>query len=299
MFVFRGRFAVTKWCEQRASRRSVAAKARQQEANASRAGGSGAGGFTVSSAPSPGGLLDTYETPASYILILEIADQGRILDYIVSWGNLTEEKVSLYLRDILEALHYLHACRIAHLDLKPENVLIEQTSAKPLVKLADFGDAAHLSNIPYIHPLLGSPEFSAPELVLGESAALASDLWSLGVLAYVMLSGASPFLDESVEETCLNICRIDFSFPEDYFHGVSQAARDFICMLLQGEPSRRPSAQVCLYEEFWLQPDSTSSAARLDTSRLISFIERRKHQNDLRPVASFQAFLRSRLLSQT
>ncbi|XP_073781896.1 triple functional domain protein isoform X2 [Danio rerio] len=295
----RGRFAVTKWCEQRGSRRSVAAKLVNKKLMRREQVVQELGVLQCLQHPHLVGLLDTYETPASYVLILEIADQGRILDYIVSWGNLTEEKVSLYLRDVLEALHYLHACRIAHLDLKPENVLIEQTSAKPLVKLADFGDAAHLSNTPYIHPLLGSPEFSAPELVLGEPAALASDLWSLGVLAYVMLSGASPFLDESVEETCLNICRIDFSFPEDYFHGVSQAARDFICMLLQGEPCRRPSAQVCLHEEFWLQPDTTSSAARLDTSRLISFIERRKHQNDLRPVASFQAFLRSRLLSQT
>ncbi|KTG32446.1 hypothetical protein cypCar_00022407 [Cyprinus carpio] len=231
--------------------------------------------------------------------LTQSAVQGRLLDYIVSWGNLTEEKVSLYLRDILEALHYLHTCRIAHLDLKPENVLIEQMSTQPLVKLTDFGDAAHLSNTPYIHPLLGSPEFSAPELVLGDPAALASDLWSLGVLAYVMLSGASPFLDESVEETCLNICRLDFSFPEDYFHGVSQAARNFVCILLQGEPCRRPSAQACLHEEPWLQPIVASGAARLDTSRLISFIERRKHQNDLRPVASFRAFLRSRLLSQT
>lgn len=295
----RGRFAVTKWCEQRGSRRSVAAKLVNKKLMRREQVVQELGVLQCLQHPHLVGLLDTYETPASYVLILEIADQGRILDYIVSWGNLTEEKVSLYLRDVLEALHYLHACRIAHLDLKPENVLIEQTSAKPLVKLADFGDAAHLSNTPYIHPLLGSPEFSAPELVLGEPAALASDLWSLGVLAYVMLSGASPFLDESVEETCLNICRIDFSFPEDYFHGVSQVARDFICMLLQGEPCRRPSAQVCLHEEFWLQPDTTSSAARLDTSRLISFIERRKHQNDLRPVASFQAFLRSRLLSQT
>ncbi len=182
---------------------------------------------------------------------------------------------------------------------QPENVLIEQTSAQPLVKLTDFGDAAHLSSTPYIHPLLGSPEFSAPELVLGEPVALASDLWSLGVLAYVMLSGASPFLDESVEETCLNICRLDFSFPEDYFRGVSPAALDLVCVLLQGEPCRRPSAQVCLHEQQWLQPNAASGAARLDTSRLISFIERRKHQNDLRPVASFRAFLHSRLLSQS
>ncbi|KAK2903390.1 hypothetical protein Q8A67_008103 [Cirrhinus molitorella] len=295
----RGRFAVTKWCEQRGSRRSVAAKLVNKKLMRREQVVQELGVLQCLQHPHLVGLLDTYETPASYVLILEIADQGRLLDYIVSWGNLTEEKVSLYLRDILEALHYLHTCRIAHLDLKPENVLIEQTSTQPLVKLTDFGDAAHLSNAPYIHPLLGSPEFSAPELVLGEPAALASDLWSLGVLAYVMLSGASPFLDESVEETCLNICRLDFSFPEDYFRGVSQAARDFICVLLQGEPCRRPSAQVCLHEEPWLKLNAASGAARLDTSRLISFIERRKHQNDLRPVASFRAFLHSRLLSQT
>ncbi|XP_016149395.1 triple functional domain protein [Sinocyclocheilus grahami] len=295
----RGRFAVTKWCEQRGNRRSVAAKLVNKKLMRREHVVQELGVLQCLQHPHLVGLLDTYETPASYVLILEIADQGRLLDYIVSWGNLTEEKVSLYLRDILEALHYLHTCRIAHLDLKPENVLIEQTSNQPLVKLTDFGDAAHLSNTPYIHPLLGSPEFSAPELVLGEPAALASDLWSLGVLAYVMLSGASPFLDESVEETCLNICRLDFSFPEDYFRSVSQAARDFVCDLLQGEPCRRPSAQVCLREEPWLQPNAASGAAHLDTSRLISFIERRKHQNDLRPVASFRAFLRSRLLSQT
>ncbi|XP_016088226.1 triple functional domain protein-like [Sinocyclocheilus grahami] len=295
----RGRFAVTKWCEQRVSRRSVAAKLVNKKLMRREQVVQELGVLQCLQHPHLVGLLDTYETPASYVLILEIADQGRLLDYIVSWGNLTEEKVSLYLRDILEALHYLHTCRIAHLDLKPENVLIEQTSTQPLVKLTDFGDAAHLSSTPYIQPLLGSPEFSAPELVLGEPAALASDLWSLGVLAYVMLSGASPFLDESVEETCLNICRLDFSFPEDYFRGVSPAARDLVCVLLQGEPCRRPSAQVCLREQPWLQPNAASGAARLDTSRLISFIERRKHQNDLRPVASFRAFLRSRLLSQS
>uniref|UniRef100_A0A673M9H9 Triple functional domain protein-like n=1 Tax=Sinocyclocheilus rhinocerous TaxID=307959 RepID=A0A673M9H9_9TELE len=292
----RGRFAVTKWCEQRGSRRSVAAKLVNKKLMRREQVVQELGVLQCLQHPHLVGLLDTYETPASYVLILEIADQGRLLDYIVSWVNLTEEKVSLYLRDILEALHYLHTCRIAHLDLKPENVLIEQTSTQPLVKLTDFGDAAHLSSTPYIQPLLGSPEFSAPELVLGEPAALASDLWSLGVLAYVMLSGASPFLDESVEETCLNICRLDFSFPEDYFRGVSPAARDLVCVLLQGEPCRRPSAQVCLREQPWLQPNAASGAAHLDTSRLISFIERRKHQNDLRPVASFRAFLRSRLL---
>lgn len=133
------------------------------------------------------------------------------MDYVVSWGNLTEEKVALYLREILEALHYLHGWRIAHLDLKvnvcshrarnitfsheiqvqvpkllflqPENIVVEHASSQPVIKLTDFGDAVQLSPAScYIHPLLGSPEFSAPELVLGQPASLTSDIWSLGLL---------------------------------------------------------------------------------------------------------------------
>lgn len=138
------------------------------------------------------------------------------------------------------------------------------------------------------------------------------DGWFAGVVTYVVLSGASPFLDESLEETCLNICRLDFSFPEDYFQGVSPAAKDFVCLLLQGEPERRPTALACL-QELWLQPRGVINsgfvgskhahaspnhhASHLDTSRLISFIERRKHQNDIRPIDTVTAFLHSRLLN--
>uniref|UniRef100_A0A8C9XHR0 non-specific serine/threonine protein kinase n=1 Tax=Sander lucioperca TaxID=283035 RepID=A0A8C9XHR0_SANLU len=289
----RGRFSVTKRCDQRGSKRTVAVKhinkkllRREQVLQEVRL-------LQTLDHPNLVKLLDTYETANSYALVQEMADQGRFLDYVVSWGNLTEEKVALYLRDILEALHYLHSWRIAHLDLKPENIVVEHASSQPVIKLTDFGDAIQLNPSSfYIHPLLGSPEFSAPELILGQPASLMSDLWSLGVVTYVVLSGASPFLDESLEETCLNICRLDFSFPEDYFQGVSPAARDFVCLLLQGEPERRPSAASCLQEP-WLHHHTS----HLDTSRLISFIERRKHQNDVRPIGTIKAFLHSRLLN--
>lgn len=301
----RGRFSVAKRCDQRGSKRTVAAKhvnkkllRREQVLQEIRL-------LQTLDHPNLVRLLDTYETANSYVLVLEMADQGRFLDYIVSWGNLTEERVALYLTEVLEALHYLHSWRIAHLDLKPENIVVEHVSSQPVIKLTDFGDAAHLGpTSSHIHPLLGSPEFSAPELVLGQAASLTSDIWSLGVVTYVVLSGASPFLDESLEETCLNICRLDFSFPDDYFQGVSAAAKDFVCLLLQSEPERRPSAASCLLEP-WLQPRGPAGAgarrqhvsSHLDTSRLISFIERRKHQNDARAVDAIAAFLHGRLLS--
>ncbi|XP_014864173.1 triple functional domain protein-like [Poecilia latipinna] len=312
----RGRFSVTKRCDQRGSKRTIAAKhvnkkllCREQVLQEIRL-------LQTLDHPNLVRLLDTYETAHSYVLVLEMADQGRFLDYIVSWGNLTEEKVALYLRDILEALQYLHGWKVAHLDLKPENIVVEQVCSQPVIKLTDFGDAVQLDpHSSHIHPLLGSPEFSAPELVLGQPVSLTSDLWSLGVVTYVLLSGASPFLDESLEETCLNICRLDFSFPEDYFQGVSTEAKDFVCLLLQGELERRPSAGFCLQYP-WLQPRGVASGGyghvnhmqppspshygtHLDTSRLISFIERRKHQNDVRPVGAIQAFLHSRLYNHT
>lgn len=166
------------------------------------------------------------------------------------------------------------------------------------VKLIDFGDAVQLNSAHYCHPLLGSPEFASPELVLGEPVSLTSDLWSLGVVTYVLLSGASPFLDESAEETCLNICQLDFSFPRDYFQGVSQAARDFICLLLRSDPSKRPPAGLCL-QEAWLQAPPAEGRTRaegcLDTSRLVSFIDRRKHQTDARAIGGVRSFIQSRL----
>uniref|UniRef100_A0A3B4FXU3 non-specific serine/threonine protein kinase n=1 Tax=Pundamilia nyererei TaxID=303518 RepID=A0A3B4FXU3_9CICH len=293
----RGRFSVVKRCDHRGTKRPVAVKHVNkklmrrdrvtQELNL----------LQRLQHPHIVTLTDTYETPSSYALVLEMADQGRLLDYIVSWGNLTEEKVACYLRNVLEALHYLHNCRIAHLDIKPENLLVSHTaSGQPIVKLTDFGDAVQLNSAHYVHPLLGSPEFASPELVLGEPVSLTSDLWSLGVVTYVLLSGASPFLDESAEETCLNICRLDFSFPRDYFQGVSQAARDFVCLLLKTDPGRRPHAGLCLQEP-WLQAGQGDGRAEgcLDTSRLISFIDRRKHQTDARPIGGVRSFIHGRL----
>ncbi|XP_026529208.1 triple functional domain protein [Notechis scutatus] len=291
----RGRFSVIKRCDQKGTKREVAAKFVNKKLMKRDQVTRELGIMQNLQHPQLVGLLDTFETSTSYILVVEIANQGRLLDYIIQWGNLTEGKIKLYLREILEAVHYLHNCRIVHLDLKPENILVDKSLAKATIRLADFGDAVQLNTTYYIHQLFGNPEFAAPEIILGNPVSLTSDVWSIGVLTYVLLSGVSPFLDESIEETCLNICRLDFSFPDDYFKGVSQKAKDFVCFLLQDDPAKRPSAALALQEQ-WLQPGSAKSADSIDIARLTSFIERRKHQNDVRPIRSIKNFLQSRLL---
>lgn len=295
----RGRFSVVKKCDQKGTKRAVATKFVNKKLMKRDQVTHELGILQNLQHPLLVGLLDTFETPTSYVLVLEMADQGRLLDCVVRWGDLTEGKIRAYLGEVLEAVRYLHNCRIAHLDLKPENILVDQSAAKPTVKLADFGDAVQLTTTYHIHQLLGNPEFAAPEIILGNPVSLTSDTWSVGVLTYVLLSGVSPFLDDSTEETCVNICRLDFSFPDGYFEGVSQEAKDFVCLLLQEDPARRPSAALALREQ-WLQAGHGHGhgAGVLDTSRLTSFIERRKHQNDVRSIRTMRTFLQSRLAAR-
>ncbi|KAM9341804.1 kalirin [Pholidichthys leucotaenia] len=242
-------------------------------------------------------LLDTYESPTSLMLILELLEDGRLLDYLVAHDELMEEKVAFFIRETLEALQHLHTCRVAHLDLKPENIMVDLHSSTPGIKLVDLGDAIQLSSHrQYVHLLFGNPEFAAPELIRGTPVSMATDIWSIGVLAYVMLSGVSPFLDESPEETCVNICRLDFCFPDEYFHDVSQAARDFVSSALQQDPRKRASATYCLQHP-WVGRGgvhgSEYSKMPLDTTRLAMFIDRRKQLHDIRPITNIKGLVSS------
>ncbi|NWY92780.1 KALRN protein, partial [Loxia curvirostra] len=291
----RGRFSIVKKCVHKATRKDVAVKFISKKMKKKEQAAHEAALLQHLQHPQYITIHDTYESPTSYILVLELMDDGRLLDYLMNHDELMEEKVAFYIRDTMEALQYLHNCRVAHLDIKPENLLIDLRIPVPRVKIIDLEDAVQITGHYHVHHLLGNPEFAAPEVIQGLPVSLSTDIWSIGVLTYVMLSGVSPFLDESKEETCINVCRVDFSFPHEYFSDVSHAARDFINVILQEDFRRRPTAATCLQHP-WLQPHNGSySKIPLDTSRLASFIERRRHQYDVHPVPSVKSFLLSRM----
>ncbi|XP_056145619.1 kalirin [Lampris incognitus] len=295
----RGRFSVVKKCLNKTSKKEVAVKFVSKKMQRREQVAREADILCSLQNHQLVALLDTYETPTSLMLILELLEDGRLLDYLVSHDELMEEKVSFFIKDTLEALQHLHTCRVAHLDLKPENIMVDLRSEIPCVKLIDFGDAVQLStHRRYVHLLLGNPEFAAPELIRGTPVSMATDVWSVGVLAYVMLSGVSPFLDESPEETCVHICRLDFCFPEEYFSDVSQAARDFVSATLQQDPRKRPSATSCLQHP-WVGRGGAHggeySKTPLDTTRLATFIERRRQLHDIRPVTNIKGLVSSSL----
>uniref|UniRef100_A0A674E8F9 non-specific serine/threonine protein kinase n=1 Tax=Salmo trutta TaxID=8032 RepID=A0A674E8F9_SALTR len=284
----RGRFSVVRKCLNKASKKEVAVKYVTKKMQKKEQVAHEADILCHVQHPQLVTLTDTYESPTSLML-----EGGRLLDYLVAHDELMEEKVAFFVKDTLEALQHLHTCRVVHLDLKPENLLVDLHVPVPCIKLIDFGDAVQVSGHRYVHLLLGNPEFAAPELIQGTPVSLSTDVWSAGVLAYVMLSGVSPFLDESLEETCVNICKLDFCFPEDYFQGVSQAARDFISSTLQQDPRKRPSATTCLQHPWVGAHSGDYSKNPLDTGRLASFIDRRRQLHDVRPVTNIKGLVTS------
>ncbi|XP_059417381.1 kalirin isoform X2 [Carassius carassius] len=289
----RGRFSVVRKCLSKANKKEVAVKFVNKKMQKKDQVAHEADILRHVQHPQLVALIDAYESPKAYMLVLELVEDGRLLDNLVAHDELMEEKVAFFIKDTLEALQHLHTCRVAHLDLKPENLLVDLHVPVPCVKLSDLGDAVQVSGHRYVHLLLGNPEFGAPELIQGTPVSLSTDVWSVGVLAYVMLSGVSPFLDESLEETCVNICRLDFCFPDEYFSGVSQAAKDFIVSTLHQDPRKRPSSATCLQHPWVSAHSGDYSKTPLDTVRLAAFIDRRKQLHDVRPVTNVKGLVSS------
>ncbi|TSM68899.1 Kalirin [Bagarius yarrelli] len=278
----RGRFSVVRKCLQKNTKKELAVKYVNKKMQKKEQVAHEADLLKHVQHPQLVALIDTYEL-----------EGGRLLDYLVAHDELMEEKVAFFIKDTMEALKHLHTCKVAHLDLKPENLMVNLRMAVPCVKLIDFGDAVQISGHRYVHLLLGNPEFAAPELIQGTAVSYTTDVWSVGVLAYVMLSGVSPFLDESMEETCVNICKLDFCFPDEYFCGVSQAARDFIVSALNQDARKRPSSTTCLQHPWVSAHSGDYSKTPLDTARLAAFIDRRKQLHDVRPVTNIKGLVTS------
>lgn len=196
-------------------------------------------------------LHQLYETTSEIILVLELAEGGELQRVIDEEESLGEESVRRYMTNILGALRFLHAHNIAHLDVKPQNLLLTGEHPSSEVKLCDFGISRIILSDIEVREVLGTPDYVAPEILQYEPISLATDMWSVGVLAYVLLTGHSPFGGNTKQETFLNISQGQVDFPEELFSGVSSAAIDFITQLLIVDPGCRLTVQEAM-EHQWL-----------------------------------------------
>ncbi|NXP75217.1 MYLK2 kinase, partial [Ramphastos sulfuratus] len=199
-------------------------------------------------------LYDAIETPREIILFMEFQVlPGQLFSPFAhslqrSWD--CPGTILLYEPRICEGIRFMHHMRVLHLDLKPENILCV-AAVGHMVKIIDFGLARRYNPQEKLKVNFGTPEFLSPEVVNYEQVSYATDMWSLGVITYMLLSGLSPFLGDNDTETLNNVLAANWYFDEETFESVSDEAKDFVSNLIIKEKSGRMSAAQCL-EHPWL-----------------------------------------------
>merc|ERR1719447_543903 len=185
---------------------------------------------------------------------------------------MTEEEARNYMRQICQALKSMHDQCIVHLDLKPENILFESSKSSNL-KLIDFGLAAKLDPEVVAKVSIATAEFAAPEIVNRDAVGYYTDMWAIGVLTYILLSGLSPFAGNTDNETLKNVKRCDWAFDPAAFRHISAEGKDFISRLLISEKERRMNVYQAL-EHPWLTQAGICSTERIPPSNYYKFRDR-------------------------
>jgi len=197
-----------------------------------------------------------FETDQQIYLVLELVKGGELYDRIVEEGEFSEDEAKEIVYQILSAVEYLHKNQIAHRDLKPENILCSTRSSgtgfrQESIKVADFG-LSKMFDRELLLSQCGSPTYVAPEVLLAIPYDQSVDMWAIGVITYVMLTGCFPFFEEGNNYKALyqKIINIDFTFPDDPV--MSDQVKSFISSLLVRDPAKRASIEQCK-QHSWLK----------------------------------------------
>jgi len=194
-------------------------------------------------------LVEVYDSRDQMTLITELATGGELLDVITSEKYITEIEIARIVFQILEGIEYMHSKSIGHLSLTPCDVLFTRPGGSE-VKICDFSLAKRIVGV--VKMEYGQPEYVAPEIVNGEGATFASDMWSIGIITYLMLSGVSPFRGQNDRETLQRIQMGDIDFDFELWQNISREAKHFVANLLVYKPEERMSVRQALAHP-WLQ----------------------------------------------
>ncbi|XP_036447658.1 myosin light chain kinase, smooth muscle-like [Colossoma macropomum] len=222
--------------------------------------------------------LGAYDSRSEITMIMEYVAGGELFERIVDENfEHTEPNSMQYMRQILEGVQYIHRKSIVHLDLKPENIVCVN-SIGTLIKIIDFGLARKLEPGRPLMVMHGTPEFVAPEVINFEPVDLASDMWSIGVICYILLSGESPFQGSSDAETLALVTAASWEFDPE-FDDITDEAKDFICKLLKKEKRARMSCEQALAHA-WMASSSSSHRVTktLNKDKMRRFLARQRWQ---------------------
>ncbi|CAB9521574.1 MAP kinase-activated protein kinase 2 (Fragment) [Seminavis robusta] len=233
-------------------------------------------------------LYEDVEEETCYI-VSSLYEGGELFDEIEEWGNLSEQSTAVIMNQLLSCVNYCHSNGIVHRDLKPENILMaDENMHLEDIKVIDFGLAATFDDYENdrFTDKVGSAYYIAPEILNG-SYGPKCDVWSAGVIAFVLLSGDAPFYGETEAEVLKMVVKGKYSFEEnEIWEEISIEAQEFVAWLLTFDEAKRPTAKEALSHP-WLKK-----------TRRISSLQQRKSKTSMKSLSNLELFSAESKLKQ-
>lgn len=224
-------------------------------------------------------LKDLYDTGDRFLFVMELVTGGELFDRIIEKGSYSEDDARILVKQILQGVAYLHSQGIAHRDLKPENLLLKTKDSDFDVKIADFGLSSFVDSQKMM-TACGTPAYVAPEVLSSGGGGYDKevDMWSIGVITYILLCGFAPFHGDTVKELLRVVVRGQFSFPSPYWDPISPQAKDFISKLLAKTPAERLTASQAL-QHVWLKTSGSQISLPSFRDQMQKYVIARKRES--------------------
>ena len=202
-------------------------------------------------------LRDTYEDKQSVHLVMDLCAGGELFDAIVKRGTYSEKDAASLIRTIVSVVAHCHSMNVIHRDLKPENFLLESSADDARILCTDFGLSVFFKPGQQFSDVVGSAYYVAPE-VLRKRYGPEADIWSCGVILYILLSGVPPFWGETETQIFESILTGALDFESDPWPTISDAAKDCVRRMLERNPAKRAKADEILKHD-WMKENGVAT----------------------------------------
>eukprot|EP00117_Sycon_ciliatum_P002175 scpid75731/ scgid7518/ Calcium/calmodulin-dependent protein kinase type 1; CaM kinase I; CaM kinase I alpha len=202
-------------------------------------------------------LIELYESKNHVYLVMEIVTGGELFDRIVDKGQYSELDASQLVRQVLGGVKYLHDLGVVHRDLKPENLLYWDKTEESKIMISDFG-LSKMDDVSMMSTACGTPGYVAPEVLAQKPYNHMVDMWSLGVICYILLCGYPPFYADNDSQLFTQIMRGDYEFDSPYWDNISDSAKEYIRHMLTVDARKRCDCNEALAHP-WVGGDTAKS----------------------------------------
>uniref|UniRef100_A0A7N1A5P9 non-specific serine/threonine protein kinase n=1 Tax=Kalanchoe fedtschenkoi TaxID=63787 RepID=A0A7N1A5P9_KALFE len=227
-------------------------------------------------------IVEAYEDAIAVYVVMELCAGGELFDRIIQRGHYTERKAAMLARVIVGVVEACHSLGVMHRDLKPENFLFVNHEEESPLKAIDFGLSVFFKPGEQFTDVVGSPYYVAPE-VLRKLYGAECDVWSAGVIIYILLCGVPPFWDETEQGIFEQVLKGELDFVSEPWPSISEGAKDLVKRMLVRDPKKRLTAHEVLCHP-WIQVDGVAPDKPLD-SAVLTRLKQFSAMNKLKKIA--------------